>query len=107
MRSRRGRRRGGIGRGIATGIGIVAGASIAKEIKRSAMRNWDNSLSQKEVSCFSCGRRNQPNNHYCGFCGADMFNDPRGAGLQCDECGFVCESDTNFCSNCGIKFNER
>jgi len=98
-------RGGGFGRGVATGAGMVVGASIARGVQRRVMRNnWAGSMSRRPVMCFHCGRQNQPNNHFCGFCGMNMFDDPRGAGLQCFECGFVCASGVNFCSNCGSQF---
>ena len=98
------RGRSGFGRGLVAGA--IAGAVVSRAMRPPRPRNhWRNAMTRRGVRCFDCGRMNNPNQHFCGFCGVDMFMF-NGTGLQCWTCGLVCQQGWgNFCANCGDQLN--
>ena len=109
---RGGRRRGsgllgGVKKGVGMGIGMAATRAVIDRVAGAGQqqRNWSDAQTRRGVQCFNCGKNNNANTHFCGHCGADMFDTGgNNRGLQCADCGFVCREGLRFCGNCGGEF---
>ena len=104
---RRNNRGSALLRGVAKGAGFAVGMKAAGAVMNSVSgRNSQqraNQVTQRAVSCFNCRGRNQANMRFCGHCGTDMFA-ANANGLECHECGFICENGFAHCGNCGTRF---
>ena len=88
-----------MGAGLGLGMGVGLGGTMGGQFGGLAQQ-----INIHETKkCDSCGRDVDDSQHYCPYCGHDLYEkkQEKNTGELCVHCGATVVSDAKFCSACG------
>ena len=96
---------GGVMRNIMQPMSTAGGGASAPQVDQFSMgvvRSQAPLTTESEVSCPSCGAKQQAGSRFCNQCGASIASDME-KEATCPVCGAKLPPSSKFCNSCGAK----